>query len=236
MDDSKSVAILMAAGRGKRLGGDVPKQFCRVNDKMLMEYALETFQNHPRIDEIVIVLPEEYLKMQELLEYLFNRYEKLNQVLAGGDERFQSSWSAVQWFVDRPDDHLLLHDAARPGMSARIVDDLLDALQHGEAAVTALPATDTVIRVDGEQHLQETLVREGLYYAQTPQAFRAGLLYDCFLQLIQQGGPMPTDESGLVARFHPEVPIKIVKGEARNFKVTYSEDLDIIQYYLVNSD
>ena len=70
MDDSKNVAILMAAGRGKRLGGDVPKQFCRVNDKMLMEYSLETFQNHPHIDEIVIVLPEEYLKMQEMLEYL----------------------------------------------------------------------------------------------------------------------------------------------------------------------
>lgn len=229
MDESKNVVILMAAGRGKRLGGDVPKQFCLVNDKMLMEYALATFQNHPRIDEIVIVLPEEYLKMQELLEYLFDRYDKLNQVLAGGDERFQSSWSAVQWFVDRPNDHLLLHDAARPGMSARVVDDLLDALQDGEAAVTALPATDTVIRVDDQKRLTETLVREGLYYAQTPQAFRAGLLYDCFLQLIQQGGAMPTDESGLVARFHPEVPIKIVNGEARNFKVTYAEDLKIVQ-------
>lgn len=229
MEESKNVVILMAAGRGKRLGGDVPKQFCRVNDKMLMEYALATFQNHPRIDEMVIVLPEEYLKMQELLEYLFDRYEKLNQVLAGGDERFQSSWSAVQWFVDRPNDHLLLHDAARPGMSARIVDDLLDALQDDEAAVTALPATDTVIRVDDQKRLTETLVREGLYYAQTPQAFRAGLLYDCFLQLIQQGGAMPTDESGLVARFHPEVPIKIVNGEARNFKVTYAEDLKIVQ-------
>ena len=229
MDESKNVAILMAAGRGKRLGGDVPKQFCRVNDKMLMEYAMATFQNHPRIDEMVLVLPEEYLKMQELLEYLFDRYDKLNQVLAGGDERFQSSWSAVQWFVDRPNDHLLLHDAARPGMSARIVDDLLDALQDGEAAVTALPATDTVIRVDDQKRLTETLVREGLYYAQTPQAFRAGLLYDCFLQLIQQGGAVPTDESGLVARFHPEVPIKIVNGEARNFKVTYADDLKTVQ-------
>ena len=232
MDESKNVVILMAAGRGKRLGGDVPKQFCRVNDKMLMEYALATFQNHPRIDEMVIVLPEEYLKMQELLEYLFDRYEKLNQVLAGGDERFQSSWSAVQWFVDRPNDHLLLHDAARPGMSARIVDDLLDALQDGEAAVTALPATDTVIRVDDQKRLTETLVREGLYYAQTPQAFRAGLLYDCFLQLIQQGGAMPTDESGLVARFHPEVPIQVVTGDSGNRKVTYPEDMEIFKHWL----
>ena len=232
MDESKNVVILMAAGRGKRLGGDVPKQFCRVNDKMLMEYALATFQNHPRIDEMVIVLPEEYLKMQELLEYLFDRYEKLNQVLAGGDERFQSSWSAVQWFVDRPNDHLLLHDAARPGMSARIVDDLLDALQDGEAAVTALPATDTVIRVDDQKRLTETLVREGLYYAQTPQAFRAGLLYDCFLQLIQQGGAMPTDESGLVARFHPEVPIQVVTGDSGTRKVTYPEDMEIFKHWL----
>ena len=134
---AQNVAILMAAGKGARVGGEVPKQFLPVNGKMLLEYSLQTFQNHPRIDEIYIVLPEEYLRMEELLQYLFDAYPKVNKLLAGGEERFQSSWSAVQWFIDRREDNLLLHDAARPGLTPRIIDDILDVLLENEAVQLA---------------------------------------------------------------------------------------------------
>lgn len=222
---AQNVAILMAAGKGVRVGGELPKQFMEVHGKMLLEYSLQTFQSHPRIDEIYVVLPEEYLKMEELLQYLFDNYPKVNRLLAGGEERFQSSWSAIQWFIDRREDNLLLHDAARPGLTPRIIDDVLDALQDNEAAVTAIPATDTVIRVDDNLHLQTTLDRKTLYYAQTPQAFRAGLLYDCFETLFADGTFLPTDESGVVAHYRPEIPIHIVQGSPANFKVTYPEDI-----------
>ena len=222
---AQNVAILMAAGRGVRVGGELPKQFMEVHGKMLMEYSLQTFQNHPRIDEIYVVLPEDYLKMEELLQYLFDNYPKVNRLLAGGEERFQSSWSAIQWFIDRREDNLLLHDAARPGLTPRIIDDVLDALRDNEAAVTAIPATDTVIRVDDNLHLQTTLDRKSLYYAQTPQAFRAGLLYDCFEALFADGTFLPTDESGVVAHYRPEIPICMVQGSPANFKVTYPEDI-----------
>lgn len=182
----KNVAILMAAGKGTRMGSEVPKQFVAVNGKMLMEYSLQVFQDHPRIDEIVVVLPADYLEVEEVLTYLFTYYPKVTQVLAGGKERFESSWAAIQWFVERRDDNLLLHDAARPGITSRIIDDLLDTLQHEQAAVTAMPATDTVLRVDADGNLAETLNRSELFYAQTPQAFRAGLLYDCFIDLIEK--------------------------------------------------
>lgn len=222
---SQNVAVIMAAGHGSRMGGEVPKQFLPVHGKMLMEYSIQTFQNHPRIDEIMVVLPEEYLQMAELLQYLFDNYSKITRLLAGGEERFQSSWSAIQWFIDRKDDRLLLHDAARPGLTPQIVDHLLDTLEHAEAAVTAIPATDTVIRVDDNLHLQNTLDRKSLYYAQTPQAFRAGLLYDCFEALFADGTFLPTDESGVVAHYRPEIPIHVVQGSPANFKVTYPEDI-----------
>lgn len=222
---AQNVAILMAAGKGVRVGGELPKQFMEVHGKMLLEYSLQTFQSHPRIDEIYVVLPEEYLKMEELLQYLFDNYPKVSRLLAGGEERFQSSWSAIQWFIDRREDNLLLHDAARPGLTPRIIDDVLDALQDNEAAVTAIPATDTVIRVDDNLHLQTTLDRKSLYYAQTPQAFRSGLLYDCFETLFADGTFLPTDESGVVAHYRPEIPIHIVQGSPANFKVTYPEDI-----------
>ena len=222
---AQNVAILMAAGRGVRVGGDVPKQFMEVDGKMLLEYSLKTFQEHPLIDEIVVVLPEEYLQLQELLQYLFDTYSKVSRLLAGGEERFQSSWSAIQWFADRRDDRLLLHDAARPGLSSQTIDAILERMEAAEAAVTAIPATDTVIRVDGQLCLQETLDRKTLYYAQTPQAFRAGLLYDCFESLFADGTFVPTDESGVVAHYRPDIPIHIVAGPAANFKVTYPEDV-----------
>lgn len=223
----KNVAILMAAGKGSRMDSEVPKQFMVVDGKMLLEYSLQTFQDHPRIDEIVVVLPPDYLEMEEILTYLFNYYPKVVQVLAGGDERFQSSWAAIQWFVERRDDNLLLHDAARPGITPRIIDDLLTTLESEQAAVTAIPATDTILRVNGQQQLAESLKRSELYYAQTPQAFRARLLYDCFIDLIEQEDDfVPTDESGVVAHFHPEIPIKIVPGDPKNFKVTYASDLE----------
>ena len=207
------------------MGGEVPKQFLPVNGKMLLEYSLQTFQNHPRIDEIYVVLPEEYLRMEELLQYLFDAYSKVNKLLAGGEERFQSSWSAVQWFIDRREDNLLLHDAARPGLTPRIIDDILDALMENEAAVTAIQATDTVVKVSENQILQETLNRKELYFAQTPQAFRSSLLYDCFEQMFADGSFVPTDESGVVAHYRPDVPIRIVQGDSANFNVTYPEDV-----------
>lgn len=226
----KNVAILMAAGRGTRMGSEVPKQFMVVNGKMLLEHSLQTFQDHPQIDEIVVVIPPDYLEMEEILTYLFNYYPKVTQVLAGGDERFQSSWVAIQWFVERRDDNLLLHDAARPGITPRIIDDLLKTLETEQAAVTAIPATDTILRVNEQLQLVESLKRSELYCAQTPQAFRAGLLYDCFIDLIEKEDDfIPTDESGVVAHYRPEVPIKIVKGDARNFKVTYAEDVKRLQ-------
>ena len=207
------------------MDSEVPKQFMPVQGRMLMEFSLQTFQNHPGIDEILIVLPEEYLGETELLEHFFSQYSKVNSVLAGGEERFQSSWSAIQWFADRRDDRLLLHDAARPGLSSQTIDAILERMEAAEAVVTAIPATDTVIRVDGQLCLQETLDRKTLYYAQTPQAFRAGLLYDCFEQLFADGTFVPTDESGVVAHYRPDVPIRIVQGAPGNFKVTYPEDV-----------
>lgn len=231
---AQNVAILMSAGKGARVGGEVPKQFLPVNGKMLLEYSLQTFQNHPRIDEIYIVLPEEYLRMEELLQYLFDAYPKVNKLLAGGEERFQSSWSAVQWFIDRKEDNLLLHDAARPGLTPRIIDDILDVLLENESAVTAIQATDTVVKVSENQILQETLNRKELYFAQTPQAFRSGLLYDCFEQMFADGTFVPTDESGVVAHYRPDVPIRIVQGDSSNFKVTYPEDVLRITHLINN--
>ena len=225
----KNVAIIMAAGHGSRIGG-TPKQFLPVNGKMMVEYAIQAFQEHPRIDEIMVMLPQEYLG--EMEQKLRSGYSKISCCVAGGAERFQSSWEAIRRFSNRREDRLLLHDAARPLLSARIIDDVLLALERTQAAVTAVPATDTILKVSGNGdslQLDGILPRKELYCAQTPQAFQAGLLCDAFGKLMSQDAFVPTDESGVVAHFFPEIPIEIVQGEADNFKVTYSTDLERLE-------
>ena len=223
-----NIAIIMAAGKGLRVGGEIPKQFVEVDGHMLVEYSIATFQQHPGIDEIVVVIPDDC--PDTVIRKLQTQFDKITQFVVGGTERFQSSWNAVRLFADRPNDNLLLHDAARPGITPRIIDDLLHTLETGEAAVTALPAIDTVLHGDHERVLLETFNRSRVFYAQTPQAFRAKLLFDCFTKLWQEGGITPTDESGLVKHFRPDVPIHIVIGEVVNFKVTYPNDLKIVGY------
>lgn len=213
----------MAAGQGTRVGSSLPKQFIPIRGKMLVEFSLSVFQQHPLIQEIVMTVPAGF--EMEKVDFLKNKYSKLTDVVTGGAERFQSSWAAVKRFVARHDDVLLLHDAARPLLPARVIDDLVACLQNASAAVTALPATDTILQVSPQLMLEKTLKRSELYYAQTPQAFKAELLCDCFTKLSAASDFKPTDESGLVAHFHPEIPIHIVQGDPLNFKVTFPEDV-----------
>lgn len=222
----------MAAGRGVRLGDSVPKQFVRVGNKMVLEYALQTFQEHTLVDEIAVVLPPDCpMDIQRALQ---GGYSKIRTFVSGGEERFMSSWSAVRLFAHCPQNNLLLHDAVRPLLSSDIITALIKTLSTQEAAVTAIPATDTIFKADSQNVLSETLNRAELYYAQTPQAFRAGLLYDAFRRFLQHPDFIPTDESGLVAHFHPEVKIQIVDGSPDNFKITCPLDMDCFKLILQN--
>ena len=215
----------MAAGKSSRTGGEDLKQFTLINGKMLLEFSLDVFQEHPRIDEIILVLPEPYLRKEDMLNYLFGKYPKLNRVLAGGRERYLSVWNAVQLFEGRKDANLLVHDAARPCVTPGLIDALLDALDHNRGAVPAIPVTDTLVRANRYRKVAGVLDRQGLYRAQTPQAFRADVLYAGYEALLADGAFTPTDESGVVSRYTPDVTIRLVPGDPGNFKVTVEEDL-----------
>lgn len=220
---SRNIAVLMAAGKGTRAGGGVPKQFMVVGGRMLLEYALHTFQRHPAIDGIAVVLPPGC--QEAVRERLRQGYPKICAFAEGGDERFRSSWAAVQLFAGRAADNLLLHDAARPLLAPRTVSDIIGALRHCEAAVAAVPATDTVLHAGNDSLVTEVPARATLWYAQTPQGFRAGLLQRAFERHFRHPEISPTDESGLVHHYCPETDIRIVPGTADNFKVTYPADI-----------
>lgn len=229
---AQNIAIIMAAGHGSRMRNTCPKQFLKINGKMLMEYSIETFQKHPLIDSIVVVLPSS--SPQELTDTLKDKYLKIKALVIGGNERFQSSWAAIQLFEKYPFYNLLLHDAARPLVTPAIISANINALATSSGVITAQPVTDTILQVDSNKLLTQVPDRANLYYAQTPQSFKAGTIYHAFQKLFTQHDFIPTDESGVMSHYFPQMPIQIVPGDPDNFKITYPTDIEHMKQLLLS--
>lgn len=236
----RNVAIVLAGGSGRRMGGQVPKQFMPLGGRAVIEYTVEAFAGHPAIDEVaVVVRPDWRDKWQSIATH--HRWDKLTKVIDGGTERYLSTLNAVMAYIDEPDDtNLLLHDAARPLLSAEVIDRVVAALQTHEAVGVAVPSTDTVweVRLDlngewneeggdyGYGHFVARIPeRKQMWCAQTPQAFRLPLLRDAYQRALQDPQFNATDDCGVVRRYMPEVKIAVVEGEQNNFKITVESDL-----------
>lgn len=219
-----NIAVILAAGKGVRAGGELPKQFVRIGEKMVIEYAIQTFQNHPMIDEIAVVTSADYLPlMQQLIST--NRYSKLRQLIRGGAERYQSSWAAVRHYADSQQAILLIHDAARPFVTADTITKSIQALGTSNCALVAVPATDTVVYSADNRYITNVPPRKQMYYAQTPQVFRLATLKKAFEKGLQDPQFNPTDDSSVILKYLPEESIVIVEGRPSNRKITYAEDL-----------
>lgn len=225
-------AIIAAGGRGSRFGGAVPKQLMVVAGRSILERSVAAFVSHPQVDEIIVALPAEIAV--DPPAYLRSGPKRI-QVVAGGDRRQDSVFNALQ-VVGQHSDLVLVHDAARPFASADLIARTIAAALESGAALPALPARDTVKRVNTSNRgdtpanvtVQETLPRDAVVLAQTPQAFRREILRDGFSR-GQEGGEA-TDEASLVERAGHRV--RIVEGESTNIKITTWEDLEAAERML----
>lgn len=231
-DRIRNVAVVLAGGSGKRFGSTVPKQFMIVNGKMLLEYAVSTFEAHPAIDEIFVVAHSDYLEVvQNAVRQ--NGWRKVSRVLPGGKERYESTMAALQALPSSASCNLLLHDAARPLVSPQIITRVTEALRDHQAVDVAVPVTDTVLQTDATGHyIQQVPDRRSLMASQTPQAFHLQILQEAYRRAMAAGPMLNTDDCGVILQFMPEVPVFIVPGDPRNFKVTYPADLDRIAQML----
>lgn len=228
----KNIAVILAGGTGRRMGSDIPKQFLPLNGRKVIEYPIDTFCAHPAIDEVVVVMhPEWRQEFQSLVSQ--NNWSKLTKIIDGGSERYLSTLNAVMAYIDEPDDtNLLLHDAARPMVSAEIINRVIAALQHHEAVGVAVPSTDTVWEVhpDFESELGGRFVaripeRRLMWRAQTPQAFRLPLIRDAYQRALNDPQFQATDDCGVVRKYMPGTKITVIEGEEENRKITFAEDI-----------
>ena len=237
----RNIAVILAGGVGSRMGGSEPKQFLSLGGRTVIEHSIETFANHPSIDEVAVVIhPDWRGRMEEIAAR--GRWEKLRKIVDGGSERYMSSLNAIMAYIDEPDDtNLLLHDAARPFMSAAIVDRVVAALERHEAVGVAVPSTDTVWEVHPDfdavevgRFVARIPERRLMWRAQTPQAFRLPLIRDAYQRALQDPQFRATDDCGVVRQYMPGTKITVVEGEERNMKLTNAEDLPVLQKYKNN--
>jgi 2-C-methyl-D-erythritol 4-phosphate cytidylyltransferase len=221
--------VIPAAGSGSRMAADIPKQYLPLNGQTVLEHALDTLFGCTRISGVVLALSADDSHWQALE----TRYADRKLVcVTGGHERCHSVLHALaQLVVEAGDtDWVLVHDAARPCLRAADVDALIDTLAPGsDGGLLGVPVSDTMKRTRPDGEITETVDRNHLWHAQTPQMFRLGQLRSALEQALLQD-ILVTDEAAAMelAGYHP----RVVRGHADNIKITVPEDLALAEFYL----
>ena len=205
-----NVAIILAGGSGTRFGAEIPKQYININNKAVVQYSIEAFEKSKLIDIIVIVVSDKYKK----------EIKKKNPdhiVIVGGGSRVESSYKGIM-AAPKESKKILIHDAARPFVSQKIITSCINELDKYKAVVTSIAATDTIIKANHNE-VDSIQNREELYLNQTPQGFD----YQTILQAHQNKRIDVTDDISLINL--NQIKCKIISGSPRNIKITTPQDI-----------
>lgn len=225
---TRTVAVVLAGGVGERLRAGRPKQLVEVGGRPILAHAIGAFDAHPGIGEVVVVMAAGHLRQAAAIAAPFR---KTAAVIEGGDTRTASTVAALRVLADRPDDvRVLFHDAARPFVDRPVIDRVLAALDGGDDAVAVgLPASDTMVVVE-DGVVVSMPPRETMSRFQTPQGFRLGTIRKAYELALADPGLRATDDCGIVHRYLPDVPIRVVAGSERNLKVTRPLDVAVAEH------
>ena len=220
----KNYAIILAGGAGERSGLDIPKQFVKIAGKTVLEHTLDVFQNNVNIDEIIIVTNKSYINfVQEIVKK--NNMNKVSDIVAGGKTRQASSNIGLNCIKDN-DAKVLIHDAVRPFVSKRIIDECIEALDKYKAVDVAITSADTIIKVDSGSVIETIPERKTLRRGQTPQAFDLRTIKEAHKLACECDNISVTDDCGLILKFSL-ADVYVVKGDDSNIKITYPIDISI---------
>lgn len=220
-------AVIVAAGKGKRMGTEISKQFLPLCGKEILAHTVEKFENAKKIRDIVLVTGEDSLQdVKEMtMEY---GWKKVAFVVAGGKERQDSVWNGLQ-AVSEDTEIVLIHDGVRPFVTEEILDASIETAIEMGGCVAGVPAKDTIKVCNSENIAIVTPDRSTLWQIQTPQTFRKSIIMQAYEQ-AKADGFMGTDDASLAE--HSGNPVKVIMGSYRNIKITTKEDLLIGEAFL----
>lgn len=223
----RNIAIILAGGIGSRTGLKKPKQFLKISGKTILEHTIDIFEKHNKIDEIAIVAQEEnHYYINELLKK--SLYKKVKKILCAGNERYQSTLSALESYSDEKDSYVIIHDAVRPLLSESIIDECIEALKKYDAIDVAIPSSDTIIEVN-DNIIDNIPLRSRMYMGQTPQCFKINVLKKAYDLALKDKNFQVTDDCKVIVNYLPSTKVYVVKGDTSNIKLTHIEDLYLLE-------
>ena len=205
-----NIGIILAAGKGERFGGEIEKQFCYLNNKMVINYSISAFERVKNINQIIIVTSEKWI------EKINKKYPK-HIIIKGGNTRQDSVFYGLKACPENTV-NVLIHDAARPFIKTTIIEQSLLHLKKYQAVITSRQATDTIMRVENKKIIKMEN-RKNFFLNQTPQSFNYKLIYNAY----QKEQKNVTDDISLINL--ETIKYKIIEGSNYNIKITSSEDL-----------
>ncbi len=224
MEKSYCTAIVLAAGKGKRMKTEVRKQYLMLAGKPILYYSLNVFQRSDIIDEIVLVVGDgeiDYCREQFVEKYGFT---KVSKIVTGGAERYHSVWNALK--ETREKGYVFIHDGARPFVDETILKRTYAEVINCRACVVGMPVKDTIKLADENGFVADTPPRSRLWMVQTPQVFETALVREAYAKLMQAEDRTVTDDA-MVVESMLGFPVKLVEGSYENVKITTPEDLKI---------
>ena len=213
---ARIAVIIVAAGRGHRFGGDMPKQYLEVHQQPLVRHAVQVFLDHPAID---FILPVIHPDDADILANALDGLDYLEPV-AGGAARQDSVRNGLEALASSAPDYVLVHDAARPMVAPALIDRVIEALQDTPGVIPGIAVVDTLKRADDDGIITDSVSRDGLWRAQTPQGFKYADLLAVHRSVI--GQELTDDAAVMEASGHR---IAVVLGDEDNIKVTTPDDL-----------
>jgi 2-C-methyl-D-erythritol 4-phosphate cytidylyltransferase len=222
--------IVAAAGRGERMGGPVRKPFLELDGRPILQHTLARFVGVPGLGRLVLAVHAEDAGRvdDEWGEELRVRLPSV-RVVAGGDTRTETIWNALGAVDEEPGQVILIHDGVRPFVERSVILGVIEAARETGAAIAAVPVVATVKRVGDDSLIEQTVPRESIWLAQTPQGFRREVILEAY-EAARREGLAATDDAALVE--HIGRPVRVVPDRRDNIKITTPEDLAVAEAIL----
>lgn len=234
--EKRCTAIVLAAGSGRRMGSDIPKQFMALGNQPLICYSLRVIEQSEIIDDCILVTGKDdvsYVEAEIVHKYSFH---KVKSIVAGGSERYESVFYGLQAIKDR-DGYTFIHDGARPFLTEEILRRTYEAVKKYDACVAAMPVKDTIKIADPENFAVQTPDRNLVWAVQTPQVFSTALICRAYEMLFEkledlEGGGVPVTDDAMVAETMLGIRVKLVRASYENIKITTPEDMKTANGFL----
>lgn len=238
MEKAHCTAILLAGGRGKRMGTAQSKMYLRIHDKPVLYYALDVFEKSGVIDEVILVAGKgqiSYCRQEIVEKYGFS---KVRAIVEGGAERYHSVWEGLRVLEkeNKKGGYVFIHDGARPFISEEILKRSYEEVCRSRACVVGMPVKDTIKIADEKGCIRMTPNRNLVWQIQTPQVFSEELIIPAYREVIRKekdllGQGIQITDDAMVVENVCGCPIHLVEGSYANLKITTPEDLEIARIF-----